>query len=108
MSFFTNRPTSGTFRNSPRHADRLILLSIEVPGRRVDRDDELGICGKRALQETVVGFVPDDTELGQGIADGEASTISATNSAWSPRTSASSSRMAGVTHASMRPARASS
>src|SRR6267142_6084698 len=56
----------------PRHVHRLILLSIEVPGRRVHRDDELGASRQRAFQKTVVGFVPDDAELGQWIADGEA------------------------------------
>ena len=35
------------------------------------------------------------------------STISATNSGWSPNTTAYSSRIAGLTHASMRPARPS-
>ena len=56
----------------PRHAHRLILLPIEVPGSSVHRDDEFGVCGKRAFQKTVIWFVPDDTELGQRIADWEA------------------------------------
>lgn len=42
----------------PRHAYRLILLPIEVPWRRVHRDDELGACRQGAFQKTVVGFVP--------------------------------------------------
>jgi hypothetical protein len=50
----------------------LVLLAIEVPGCRVHRDDELRVCAKRALEKTVVGFVPDDTELGQRIAHREA------------------------------------
>jgi hypothetical protein len=48
------------------------LLPIEVSRCGVHRDDELGACRQRALQKTVVGFVSDDTELGQWIADGEA------------------------------------
>ena len=56
----------------PRHAHRLILLPIEVPGRRVYRDDKLGACRQRAFEKTVVGFVPDDTELGERLTDGEA------------------------------------
>ena len=74
MSFFTNRPTSWTFRNSVGRATltRLILLPIEVPGCRVHSNDEFRVRRKRALQETVVRFVPDDTELGQRIAHGKA------------------------------------
>jgi hypothetical protein len=49
----------------------LVLLPIEVPGRRIHRHDEFRVCGKRALEKTVVGFVPNDTELGQRIADRE-------------------------------------
>ena len=79
----------------PRHTHGLILFPIEVSGRRVHRDDEFGVRGKGKLQEIVVWFVPDDPELGSRIADGKLSTISATNSSWSPRTSTYSSRMAG-------------
>jgi hypothetical protein len=49
----------------------LVLLAIEVPGCRVHRDDELRVRCKRALEKTVVRFVPDDTELGQWIAHRE-------------------------------------
>jgi hypothetical protein len=56
----------------PRHAHCLILLPIEVPGRRVHRDDEFGARDQRVLQKTVVRFVPDDAEVGQRIVDGEA------------------------------------
>jgi hypothetical protein len=49
----------------------LILLAIEVPGRRVSGDDEFRVCGKRALEKTVVGLMPDDIELGQRIAHRE-------------------------------------
>ncbi len=56
----------------PRHSHRLILFPIEVPGCRVHRDDEFRVCGKRAFEKTVVGFVPDDTELGQRITHREA------------------------------------
>jgi len=52
----------------PCHLHGLVLLAIEVPGCRVHGDDEFRVCGKRALEKTVVGFVPDDTELGQRIA----------------------------------------
>jgi hypothetical protein len=58
----------------------LILLAIEVPGYRVHGDDEFRLYGKSALEKAVVWFVPDDTELREGIANGEASTISGTNS----------------------------
>jgi hypothetical protein len=92
----------------PRHTHRLIVLPIEVPGRRVHRDDELGACRQRAFQKTVVGFVPDDAELGEGIADRETLDDFSDEFRWAPRTSAYSSRMAGLTHASMRPVRASS
>ena len=66
-------PTSGTFKNSPgtRHVHRLILSPIEVPGCRVHGDNEFRIRCKRAFQEPVVWFVPDDTELGQRIAHRE-------------------------------------
>src|SRR4051812_30242714 len=64
----------------PHHVHRLVNLTIEVPGCRVHGDDEFGVCDKRALEETVVGFVPDYAELGQRVAYGKVSTISATNS----------------------------
>src|SRR5215210_3398930 len=51
----------------PRHVHRLVLLAIEVSGCRVDGHDEFDVGGKRALEKTVVRFVPDDTELGQRI-----------------------------------------
>ena len=56
----------------PRYVHRLVLLAIEVSGCRVHGHDEFRVCGKRALEKTVVGFVPDDTELSQRIAHLEA------------------------------------
>jgi len=86
----------------------LILLPIEVTGRRVDCDDELGARRQRAFQESVVRFVPDDTELGQGIADGKALDDFSDELWVVARTSAYSSSMAGLAHASIKPALASS
>ena len=54
-----------------RHVHRLILFPIEVPGCRVHGGNEFRIRCKRAFQEPVVWFVPDDTELGQRIAHRE-------------------------------------
>jgi len=56
----------------PRDTHSLILLPIEMTGSSIHRDDQLRVCGKGALEKTVVGFVPDDTELGQRIAHREA------------------------------------
>ena len=56
----------------PHHVHRLVLLAIEVSGCRVHGHDEFRVCGKRAFEKTVVGFVPDNTELGQRIAHREA------------------------------------
>src|ERR1700674_2997156 len=53
-------------------------------------------------------LVPDDVEFGQRMAFTAACHDFSTNSGWSPNKSAYSSRIAGLTHASMRPARASS
>jgi hypothetical protein len=50
----------------------LVLLAIEVAGSSIHCDNEFRVRGKRALEKTVVGFVPDDTELGQRIAHREA------------------------------------
>jgi hypothetical protein len=74
MNFFTNPPylrdvqeLAGTY-----HVHRLILFSIEVPRCCVHGDDEFRIRCKRTFQEPVVRFVPDNTELGQRIANGKA------------------------------------
>jgi hypothetical protein len=48
------------------------LLSIEVTGSSIHRDDELRVRGKRAFEKTIIWFVADDTELGQRIAHREA------------------------------------
>jgi hypothetical protein len=50
----------------------LVPLLIEVPECRVHGDDEFRFRCERVFQEPVVRFVPDDTELGQRIADWEA------------------------------------
>jgi hypothetical protein len=41
----------------PHHTHCLILFPIEVPGRRVHRDDELGARRQCAFQKTIVRFV---------------------------------------------------
>lgn len=50
----------------------MILLPVEVPGRRVHRDDEFDVRRKRAFEKPVVWFMPDHTRLAQRIADCEA------------------------------------
>jgi hypothetical protein len=81
---------------------------ITVTGRSIHRDDEFRVRGKRALEKTIVGSVPNDTELGQRITHQEALDNFSDELWMIPRTSAYSSRMAGLTQASIRPAGASS
>ena len=59
-------------------AGRTTFTAIEVPGCGVHGGDEFRLYGKSAREKAVVRFVPDDTELRKRIANGEASTISAT------------------------------
>jgi hypothetical protein len=49
----------------PCDRDLLILLSVEVTGSGIYRDDEIGTSDERAFQESIVWFVPDDMELSQ-------------------------------------------
>ena len=47
----------------------MILLLIEMSGSGVDSDDVIGISRKGALEESIIWFVPDDAQFGEGIAD---------------------------------------
>lgn len=47
----------------------MIMLLVEMPGSRVDGNDIVGVSRKSALEESVIRFVPDDPQLGKGIAD---------------------------------------
>jgi hypothetical protein len=64
MNFFTNRATSGAFKNSPGRTTfhRFILFRSKL----------FRIFCKRTFQEPVVRFVSANTELGQRIAHGKA------------------------------------
>jgi hypothetical protein len=45
------------------------VLSVEVSGGCIHRDDELGVRRQGALEETVIWLVANDAQLGQWIAD---------------------------------------
>ena len=92
----------------PGDAHGLISLLIKMPARCVDGYEVIRARGERAFKKAIVRFVTNLRSSVSGWQSSQLSTISATNAGWSPRTSPYSSRIAGLAHASMRPARASS
>lgn len=96
MSFFANRPTFGMFSNSPGLATLSVLRSKSA-GAVFTVTMNLSGYRRRAFQQTVVGFVADDTELGEQIAHEEALDDFSDKFRVSPRTSAYSSRIARLT-----------
>ena len=47
----------------------MILLLVEMSASGVHSDDVVGVSRKGALEESIIWFVPDDTQFDEGIAD---------------------------------------
>ena len=50
------------------HAHRLVLLPVKVTGSGVNSNNEISAYRQRTFQETIVGFMPDDVQVRQGLA----------------------------------------